>query len=627
MEPTDNPGQSVEKNRPEISPNETQGLLHTEKFPKKTRAEAEKIVEYLIAQEQKVDEIVANGTAFSDAIELAKSRINNETTTNQPIEPATPIFDPTTDIEALVHSHKLLIQGMIPGEDDIKGKPLDKAKTVIKRIINPMKFDTKRRERYLRSIAEYNAQLGRISVEINGAPSRYRSQPVEYTSDPENVDEINEFTNRALERERQTSDIEAAAARQINQLAQVREIGGHLPQRLLYNDREGKVTESERNLANQLDGSIAKITDSSPTVMKFRKTTTDTLEEIRNRRTQSNTTAIDVVLRDIFQKITADKYSVIPALISQEASDCIKRTLNRIATGEKDITYDEENLKLLMEIAARENERLGSSKKVLTHGGSNEGMLNILTSGKILSHRSQIEQYGSFTFSTGGDDSPFVRRVEFFADGLQITDTTSEKTWKYTWPEWDEKPNKPATLSKPPFQEFDQVLFQEEGFYHGGDKGISIVLPEREVFGQYQFTNNNDGIHIFDPEYDSDVGESQIDVYHRFPPGKKGAEIDLSKSHYVISVSKASREAFDTWLRNLPPDSPILKGFDTPEKWIEERVVYVDDLARDPLNVARGKLFSLQKIPTYSGQVVPTGNSGDTATTTKSIRTYLYQQK
>ncbi len=285
------------------------------------------------------------------------------------------------------------------------------------------------------------------------------------------------------------------------------------------------------------------------------------------------------------------------------------------------------------DVATREqrDRELGTSQDLFFHNGRTFSSLKyILNSKAILSHRSLLNTSGQFTFSTGAARNNNVEDVTITKEGIKYKMFDGGERF-ITHSDYQAAHGKVkgigSILQKDPFLEFDQVLFGENDAYFDS-AGWAVVLPKRQIIANYQYSAAQDGIHIFDKNFDSD-SISSIEESNGFPPGKVGAKIDLDTLPFIIAVDSTRNTRLSDWLGSHFPNVPDVQVEDTVTSWTARHVVQVESLnhyqnAGAYLDPIRQAMFSRFNIPEYKGHQIPTGNRGDGASGKHQMNLYTY---
>lgn len=283
------------------------------------------------------------------------------------------------------------------------------------------------------------------------------------------------------------------------------------------------------------------------------------------------------------------------------------------------------------------DKQIGTSDRLFFHNGSFSTLEAILSHGSLASHRAILEGEGKFNFKTGANNNIGIRDTVITPSGIEYTNSRGDKqvvSWSTYNLNEGNIPGDGKIMGKDPLLEFDQILFNEDKPYYRPsrlaeglqDQDWTIIFPQREIKGMYQYSGANDGIHVFDPKYDSD-SNSPEGAKNGYPPGKKGAKIELgSDTPFLIAIGNGTRDKFNQYLQQHGDNLPGLKEGQTPEQWVAQHVVYVDSINNIEQNDQQLKeaMFSRFDVPEYKGVEMKTGNKGDTATTKKSADLYSY---
>ncbi len=225
------------------------------------------------------------------------------------------------------------------------------------------------------------------------------------------------------------------------------------------------------------------------------------------------------------------------------------------------------------------------------------GIVDILASHALKSHRAAIEDGGTVAFNTNS------ARLQLSRGGIQSGN--QHMPWSEIARADSYKFNKRVT------QEFDQIYFSRGGTYIHAD--AALVFSERELLRDFQLGDYSDGYPLFDLRYDSD----QIDAESKakgWPPGIHGARVSFNAYHFAVAVNADQVDSLLGLIRTDFDKMPNPNKL-TYEEWTAKHIIVVKDINRTYGESEVKTTFYLRNtdIPTYTNSVVPTGNIGDTA--------------
>lgn|GEM_PF-4013946 len=576
-------------------------LLTIDKLPPKVRDEAEKIRQFAADALEKI-----NSEIQSENERLATIR-QAELLLNRPVNPEVG-QQPDETIKAKAEQFKVTISELQRTYLEIQNfsdHGHDDASTWVsrnvKKIFDPKRLREEDNQDFDTKVARYNQLAADFKLQTENL---HQTDPQTSIEDP--------ASNNHLERAKQLPQqieqgIRRCKSRKMILMGLQNSTGLELPLQISRSDKYSYQTlvkgSLDKEIQFQIDNADQESARLNLVLDNFRTDISIASQRIVDETSQKISSQISAI-RERLAHLSFDN---VPTIVTQETGTILEKISSVLSSR----IWLADKINSIMESIYQQNEDIGNSESVLTPTGSQETMFTILESGHISSHRELLRQKGSFGFNSGG--------VEVSSEGLKTKVAGEVKG--FTWEDWHN--GKAPKLIKNPFAEFDQVLLSKDSLYNYGE-GISIIFPAREIYSRYQFTANQDGIHIFDSQFDSDNSpQNESDLLGLNLSSTRGATIDLATNHYLIQVDQKSKQIFEDWVHKLPPNHPLFVGYDTIDTWIDQRVVYAEEETKDVLPQTRKKLFS-QNIDIHSGAIVPTGNKADTASHNKSTDTYLF---
>lgn len=135
----------------------------------------------------------------------------------------------------------------------------------------------------------------------------------------------------------------------------------------------------------------------------------------------------------------------------------------------------------------------------------------------------------------------------------------------------------------------------------------------------YQISGNQDGYHLFDPNFDNDVNKPISD---EGVGTENGADINFSRTPFVVLVEVGAKET-------LVPQIKSALGISDEEfgQWSQKHLLVVNDInTRETNEQVKDHFFNENNfnIPIRNGVFVPTGKKGETANGTQAPL-YMYR--